>query len=169
MQLFWISRPHSEELRVWVFLPAASPTASLASQLVLERCRFPASWLCRGVSDRLAFRSPDQALSCGGSHLVMLAPQSRVLPGQVSSTPFGGHKSEGRFGAWPAFALACSGPSDFFFPPTVVCAGASVSHHSSFGRFQALSPRRAASGAFCPERWEGTMPFKKGVLGPGWV
>lgn len=39
--------------------------------------------------------NPDQALSCGGSHLVVLAPESEVLPGQVSSTLFGGLKAGG--------------------------------------------------------------------------
>ncbi|MEQ2278251.1 hypothetical protein XENORESO_014975 [Xenotaenia resolanae] len=42
-----------------------------------------------------AFLAP-RALSCGGSDLVVLAPESKVLPGQVSSTLFvGGLKPRG--------------------------------------------------------------------------
>ena len=37
----------------------------------------------------------DQALSSGGSHLGMLAPQSEALPGQVSSSLFGRLKARG--------------------------------------------------------------------------
>lgn len=47
------------------------------------------------MTDRLEFSNPDQALSSGGSHLVMLAPQSEVLPGQVSSSLFGGLNARG--------------------------------------------------------------------------
>lgn len=71
-------------------------------------------WLCHRMTDTVEFfflSNSDQALSCGGSHLVMLAPESEVLPGQVSSTLCGGLKAKGRFSVWPAFALACSRPS----------------------------------------------------------
>lgn len=78
----------------WAFLlPRVKPRAwhAHAGRLLMASCL----WLCHRMTDSPEFSNPDQALSSGGSHLVMLAPGSEVLPGQVSSSLFGGLKARG--------------------------------------------------------------------------
>lgn len=117
-------------------------------------------WLCHRMTDRLEFSNPDQALSSGGSHLVMLAPESEVLPGQVSSSLFGGLKARGGSVRDLHLHLHAAGPATV---AAVVCPEAPV---SSIHPFQPpnSSQRQPASRAFCQSSARNNVVWGECVL-----
>lgn len=109
----------------------------------------PAS-LCHRMTDRQEFSNPDQALSSGGSHLVMLAPESEVLPGQVSSSLFGGLKARGGSVRDLHLHLHAAGPATV---AVAVCPEAPVSLHSSISASK-LFPKAACQWCVLPKLGE---------------
>lgn len=107
-------------------------------------------WLCHRMTDRLDFSNPDQALSSGGSHLVMLAPQSEVLPGQVSSSLFGGLKAMGGSVRDLHLHLHAAGPATV---AAVVSPEAPVSLYSSIS-VPKLFPKASCQRCILPKLWE---------------
>lgn len=104
-------------------------------------------WLRHRMTDRLEFSNPDQALSSGWSHLVLLAPESEVLPGQVSSTLFGGLKARGGSVRDLHLHLHAAGPATV---AAVVCLEAPVSLYSSISASK-LFPKAVCQWCVLPK------------------
>lgn len=128
--------------------PKSKPLAwhAHAGGLLMASCL----WLCHRMTDRQEFSNPDQALSSGGSHLVMLAPESEVLPGQVSSSLFGGLKARGGSVRDLHLHLHAAGPATV---AVAVCPEAPVSLHSSISASK-LFPKAACQWFVLPKLGE---------------
>lgn len=80
----------------------------------------------------------------------MLAPESEVLPGQVSSSLFGGLKARGGSVRDLHLHLHAAGPATV---AAVVCPEAPVSHHSSISASK-LFPKAVCQWCILPKLWE---------------
>lgn len=80
----------------------------------------------------------------------MLAPESEVLPGQVSSSLFGGLKARGGSVRDLHLHLHAAGPATV---AAVVCPEAPVSLHSSISASK-LFPKAACQWRILPKLWE---------------
>lgn len=133
----------------WAFLPPVKPLAwhAHAGRLLTASC----FWLCHRITDSLEFSNSDQALSSGGSHLVMQAPESEVLPGQVSSRLFGGLKA-GEVRCVTCICTCMQRAQLLLLP--VVCPEAPVlPPHSSISASK-LFPKAACQWCILPNPWE---------------